>query len=193
MIQVAPIITFRGMETSPALKQRILERIERLEQFHPRITACKVAVNIPHRHQTQGNIFEVTLVVLIPGHDIVVNRSSPDNQAHEDPYVVVRDAFDEAERQLEDIARKSSSHRTRQPGIAAQGRVDRLFRDDGFGFLSTLDDQDIYFNMDRLSGDCAAKLDIGTKVRFVIGDSDTGPYAHSISILETTESEVGED
>jgi ribosomal subunit interface protein len=185
-MQVAPTISFRGMETSPALEAKILQRLTRLLQFHPRITACKVVVDVPHRHQTKGNIFKVTLDLTIPGHEIVVSRNSEHNHEHEDVYVVVRDTFDEAERQLEDIARKSSSHRSRQPGIAMQGHVDRLFPDDGFGFISTLDSQEIYFNFDRLPKKCAQNLSVGSKIGFVIGDSDTGPYAHSISPLESS-------
>jgi ribosome-associated translation inhibitor RaiA len=35
-----------------------------------------------------------------------VNQEGPKNQAHEDVYVAIRDAFDAAARQLEDHARK---------------------------------------------------------------------------------------
>jgi hypothetical protein len=42
----------------------------------------------------------------MPGKDVHVNQEGPKNQAHEDIYVAIRDAFDAAVRQLEDHARK---------------------------------------------------------------------------------------
>jgi len=42
----------------------------------------------------------------MPGTDVHVNQEGPQNHAHEDVYVAIRDAFDAAVRQLEDHARR---------------------------------------------------------------------------------------
>jgi hypothetical protein len=43
----------------------------------------------------------------VPGREIVVGRE-PANHAHDDMNVAIRDAFDAARRQLEDVARRAS-------------------------------------------------------------------------------------
>jgi hypothetical protein len=48
----------------------------------------------------------------VPGAALVINRDPGQDQAHEDVYVAMRDAFDAAERRLEDYVRKSRSPAT---------------------------------------------------------------------------------
>ena len=187
-MQVEPIVSFRGMATSPALRKKIMDRIGRLEQFHPRITSCHVVVDAPHRRQ-KGNVYKVSLNLAVPGHHVSVNRASDEEHAHEDVYVAVRDTFDEAQRQLEDFVRKSSENRTRTPDIPMKGEVNRMSREDGFGFITALDGRDVYFSLERMPQKIADELAVATPVRFLIGEADTGPYAHSISIVETPEAD----
>lgn len=105
-MQVQPKVTFRDFESSPALEAKIEERIERLEKMYGLLTSCQVVVESPHRHHHQGRIYHVRLHLAVPGGDIVVGRDPSEHHAHEDVYVAVRDAFDAAERRLEDHARR---------------------------------------------------------------------------------------
>lgn len=96
-------ISFRGMDPSPAVEARIRDKAARLERLHDRITSCHVVVQAPHRHQHQGNLYEVRIQLRIPGqHELVVNREGRLDPAHEDVYVAIRDAFQAAERLLAD-------------------------------------------------------------------------------------------
>ena len=106
-MQVEPRITFRDMEPSPAIEAKVQERIERLEKRYGRLTTCQVVIESPHRHQQHGRIHHVRVQLSVPGGDIVVGRDPSENHAHEDVYVAIRDAFDAAERRLEDHARRS--------------------------------------------------------------------------------------
>lgn len=100
-------IAFRGMDTSPAVEQRIREKVERLKQFNDRITSCRVTIEEPHRKKQVGNVFHVKIEIGLPGrHDIVVSREPEANHAHEDIYVALRDAFDSARRRLQDVSAK---------------------------------------------------------------------------------------
>jgi ribosome-associated translation inhibitor RaiA len=63
-------------------------------------------VEAPHRHHHKGKLYSVRVDISVPGKDVVVDRAKPINQAHEDVYVAVRDAFDAAVRRLEDQTRK---------------------------------------------------------------------------------------
>jgi ribosome-associated translation inhibitor RaiA len=75
-MQTEPRITFRGIDTSPAVEAAVRERIDRLEQLHDRITSCTVVIEAPHRSSQQGKIFQVHVDVVIPGHEIVAGREA---------------------------------------------------------------------------------------------------------------------
>ena len=99
-------ITFRHMGPSPALEERIRARVAELEQFFARIVSCHVTVECRHQRQHQGKLFDIGIALTLPGCELVVNRDTGLNHAHEDAYVAVRDAFDAVRRQLEDYARR---------------------------------------------------------------------------------------
>ena len=94
-------ITFGHMESSPAVETRVRELADHLGTFSDKIHSCRVVVDSPHRHQHQGKVFNVKVQLTIPGEDVVVDMERPDRDGHEDVYVVLRDAFDAARRQLQ--------------------------------------------------------------------------------------------
>jgi len=110
IMQIEPVINFRGMDSSEAVTAKIRERLDKLERFHDRILTCHVVVEAPHRHKHKGKIYEVRIDLSVPRGEIVVNREPGADHAHEDVYVAIRDAFDALRRQLEDYARKHSDH-----------------------------------------------------------------------------------
>jgi ribosome-associated translation inhibitor RaiA len=93
-------ITFRHMDSSPAVETRVRELADHLGVFSDRILGCRVVLDSPHRHHHQGKVFNVKVQLALPGEDVVVDMERPDRDGHEDVYVVLRDAFDAAERQL---------------------------------------------------------------------------------------------
>ncbi|HEU4708788.1 MAG TPA: ribosome-associated translation inhibitor RaiA [Methylophilaceae bacterium] len=117
-MQVPLQITVRDMPHSDALDTHIREKVEKLEQLFPKIISCRVVVELAHKHQQQGNEFNVRIDLSVPGKkEIVVNRDH-----HEDPYVALRDAFNAAMRQLEDYAQrvkgKTKTHASEQESPA---------------------------------------------------------------------------
>lgn len=105
-MQVPLRVTFREMEPSAAVDDRVREKATWLEQFCDDITACHVVVEERHRHSHQGRLFHVRIDLTVPGKVLVVNRDPHEHHAHEDVYVAMRDAFDAARRQLEDYVRE---------------------------------------------------------------------------------------
>ncbi len=94
-------ISFRNMNRSAAVEARIEQKLARLQHHFPQISACHAALERQHRHQHQGRLYHVVLVLTVPGSEVVVSHVSHDERAHEDVYLAIRDAFDAAERQLE--------------------------------------------------------------------------------------------
>ncbi len=102
-------VTFRGMDPSAALEQRIREKAERLERFDERILGVDVVVQAPHRHHLKGGVYEVRIDLSVPGAEIVVTREPGKDHAHEDPFVAARDAFAAAQRRLRHHAEQQRS------------------------------------------------------------------------------------
>jgi ribosome-associated translation inhibitor RaiA len=104
-MKMPPEITFRNMERSPALQARIEQLMDRMEKFCPQIIHCRFIIEAPHRHHAQGRLFNVSIHLLVPGRDIIIDQDGLKDHSHEDPYVALRDAFKAARRQLQDYER----------------------------------------------------------------------------------------
>ncbi|MBX3155044.1 MAG: ribosome-associated translation inhibitor RaiA [Deltaproteobacteria bacterium] len=99
-------LTFRDMDSSPALEGFVRRWMTKLERVYPRIERCDVTVERPHQSHKHGQLYRVLVRLAVPGPDIVVSHEHPLDGAHENAYVAVRDAFRAARRQLEDHARR---------------------------------------------------------------------------------------
>ena len=173
-------ISFRHMKPSAALETRIREEAEKLELFHDHIMSCRVVVEAPHRHQQKGNLFHIRLDLKTPGKELVVTKEHHDNHAHEDIYVVVRDAFNAMQRQLEDHTRiqhgRVKSHET-----PAHGRILQLIPMQDFGTIKTPDGREIYFHRNSVLSSDFDKLTEGDEVKFVEEAGEEGPQASSVT------------
>lgn len=183
-MQTEPQITFRGMEPSAAIEHTIRERIGRLENFHDRITSCRVVVEAPHRHGQKGQIYRIAIDIDVPGRAVVVTREPGQNHAHEDIHVAIRDAFSAAERQLEDHVRKASGHRVKDHPAKEHGTVDRIFPDGGYGFIRTVPGEELFFQRASVTGDGWQNLAVGSKVHFTPMDGEKGPYAVAVTVAD---------
>ena len=168
-------ITIRDVPHSDALDAKIREKAEKLEKFYPHMMRCRVVVEVPHKHKHQGRIFNVRLDITVPGNELVVNRD-----ADEDVYVAVRDAFDAAKRQLEDYARRQR-HDVKVHVPVLHGKVVRLFKDEGYGFVESVEGQELYFHRDNLSAADFDQLDAGSEVQFIEDIGSEGYQAKRVS------------
>ena len=174
-------VSFRRMDKSEAVQTRILERVEALERLHDRIMRCVIVVDTPHRHKHKGPLFDVKIHIHIPGGEILISREGPQNHAHEDVYVAVRDAFDAAERKLQDRVRRRD-HRTRPHEGPTHGKDTPHFGAEGYGFLETSDGLEVYFHQNSVVDGAFGNLQIGDEVRIEIAsdESEHGPQATTV-------------
>jgi cold shock CspA family protein/ribosome-associated translation inhibitor RaiA len=173
-------ITFKDMEPSSALEARIREKAARLERFEGDILRCIVTVEEPHRHHHQGRLYRVRVEVVVPRGDIVVTRESPQNHAHEDPYVAVRDAFDAVVRQLEDHVRRLSGQTKHHEAPLLHGRITRHMGEQGFGFIETSDGQEVYFHRNSVVEGSFDRLQVGDEVRLAVAEGEKGWQASTV-------------
>jgi len=104
-MQSKPQITFSGITHSDAVEKDILSRVEKLEKFYSKITAIRIIVELEHRSHHKGNLYHVRIELDVPEKNIIISRENHAKHEHEDIYVVIKDVFDAARRQLEDYAR----------------------------------------------------------------------------------------
>jgi len=176
-------ITFRDMDPSAAIEERIREKATKLDTVYDRIMSCRVVIQAPHRHHHKGKLYNVHIDLTVPQGELIVSRDPKDNHAHEDVYVAIRDAFRAAERQLEDYARRQrglvKTHETPQ----SLGKVTKLFPEEGYGIITTPDGVDVYFHRHSVVEDAFSKLEVGSEVRFVLSMGEKGPQASTVSIV----------
>jgi len=175
-------ITFRHMEHSRALEADIRERAEKLDEFCGQIMACRVLVDAPHRHHRQGMLYRVSVDLTVPGHEIVASRMSDEHHAHEDAFVACRDAFDAVKRRLDDYVNRRKQ-RVKQHEAPPHGRVAKLMKEEGYGFIETFDSGEVYFHRNSVLHDAFETMEVGNEVRFSEEMGDKGSQASSVTLI----------
>jgi len=193
-------ITFRNMKPSEAVDARVREEVAKLETFYKGIMHCRVMVELPHRHHRSGDLYHVRIEMTVPGAELIVKRepslqtslrqvdtekqskSYEAQAAHKDVFVVIRDAFKEARRQLQDYARRMRGQ-TKVHVPQPSGRVSRLFPEEGYGFLRTSEGTEIYFHKNSVLHDAFNRLTIGSRVAFSEELGEKGAQASTVRPL----------
>ncbi len=167
-------ITMRDVPHSDALEDHIRQKVAKLESFYPNLTGCRVVVEVPHKHKHQVRQFNVRLDITLPGRELVVNRESDG-----DLYVVLRDAFDAAKRQIEDYGRRQRRD-IKLHAPVFHGKVTRLNADESYGFIETGDGRELYFNWTNLAEGEFDKLHVGGEVHFLVDIGAEGLQAKRV-------------
>ncbi|MFU8818425.1 MAG: HPF/RaiA family ribosome-associated protein [Desulfurivibrio sp.] len=172
-------ITFRHMDSSPAVAAKIREKAKKLERYHDHIMSCRVVVEAPHTHKRTGNLYQVRLDIKVPGKEFAITQHHPRDQAHQDIYVAIRDAFEAAGRRLEEYGRvergEVKAHET-----PPHGRVVSLDPTMDCGQIETPDGHLVYFHRNSVVGDAYDQLEVGSQVRFTEAEGDKGPQASTV-------------
>jgi cold shock CspA family protein/ribosome-associated translation inhibitor RaiA len=198
-MQLPAMITFRGIESTPALEADIRRRIERLETYHSTIMGCRVIVELAQRHHETGNRYHVRIDLTVPGEEIVVaheaslyataqdtdlkksrKQDEPD-PARKHVRVAIREAFDITRRRLQDYARRQRGAvktSLRQP----HGRVVRVFPVDEYGFIEAQDGHEVYFQKTSVLNNAFSRLTVGTEVAFAEEPGEKGPQASTVKL-----------
>lgn len=111
-MQIPVQITFHGLDHSPAIEERVREKVAKLEQFCSDITRCRVTIELHHRNTSnehrKGEPYHVTIDVTVPGDELVVKRDPKKENLHnhEDINIALRDAFNAMERQIKEYVQR---------------------------------------------------------------------------------------
>lgn len=185
ILQVPLEIAFRDVERTDEIDELIRKEVEKLEKMHHNITSCRLAVERPHSAQQSGNPFRVRLGIRVPrGHEVVITRDPADNDMHDPLDVVLNNAFKSAQRKLRKLIEQQRNQTKKHPDQEAGAVVEKLFPEEGYGFLRTVDGEEVYFHRNSVIHNDFDRLEIGTGVRYVAETGDRGLQASTVQIVD---------
>ncbi len=173
-------ITFHGIPVSPALRDSVTQRIQKMQRLAPDIIGCRVTVELEERRHNQGNAYRVHARLQLPGGHIDAGGSSAAGMAHEDPYVAARATFDALQRRLEERLQRRRGEIKRHDAAARRGRIFELYPDTGYGLIRTDDGSEVQFHRSSLAVGGSEDLEVGREVRFVEVPSINGRWAGNV-------------
>lgn len=170
-------VTGRNLELTEAIESEIRQKAEKLDTLYDRIIRCRVVVESPHRRRHQGKLYNIRIYITLPGSELIVRR-----KLHEDLYVAIRDAFYAARRKLEDFARLQRGDVKHHEEVP-QARITSLFPEKGYGFLTTAENEEIYFHEHSVINQNFRHLKVGMKVRYEEAKGQKGPQASTVAVI----------
>ncbi len=194
-MKIPPEITYRNVEKTNAIDTLVNEKIAKLEHVCNYISSCHIAIEKTHDRPRTGSPYRVRIDMTVPpGHELVAQSNPSDSNQHDPLDAVIRDAFSAARQQLVKLTKqqhesdRSKSYEEVQETTAL---VTKLFRDQGYGFLKTLDGREIYFHSNSVLHDDFERLEIGTGVHFSLEQGEEGPQASTVKIIDKPGVRVG--
>lgn len=174
-MQVPLEISTKLIELSAPLEADLRRRAAKLERHFNRITSCRIAVERPSLARTEGGPYRVRVDVTVPGSELVSAKEADDLN------VAIRDAFQAAERQVEEFSRRRRGE-VKTPVLPPEGTVLRIFLEEGYGFIQGEDGREVYFHRNSVLDDFET-LQVGSRVRFAEEQGIEGPQASTVSLV----------
>jgi len=184
-MQLPPEITYEGIEKNSTIDDLINKNIAKLEKICDYIISAHIAVESYNRRHSTGNYYRIRIALRIPPkHEIVVKHTSETGRQFEPLPAIIRRTFESAERQLESLVEKQRNEVKAHTRNETMAIVDKIFRDEGYGFLRALDGHQIYFHKNScLHGEWEI-LRTGINVRYTEQEGEKGSQASSIEIAD---------
>jgi cold shock CspA family protein/ribosome-associated translation inhibitor RaiA len=194
-------VTFHGLAPSEALRGLVNDEAAKLEHLYRDVISCRVAVERLSGQHRHGNPYRVRIDLAVPGKRLVVDSQPATHRAldsianiftmksdevrpqHKDATLATRDAFRKLSRRLQDYARRQRGDVKIHEETQREGQVTRLFTDLDYGFLTTPDGREVYFNRASVLDEGFERPAIGARVRFVEEVGEKGPQASTVRLV----------
>jgi cold shock CspA family protein len=137
----------------------------------------------PGGHHQTGGLYDINIRLSLPeGREVNIGHTKQNDERFSDVTFAINDAFKRARRQLQDkVRRMRGKVKTHEAEPIAT--VVKLDSENGFGFLQTADEREIYFHRNSLLKGDFESLSIGTRVTFFEEMGEKGPQASTVKIL----------
>lgn len=163
----------RHVDVTPELTGAIQSRIADLqpghEATHIRVTLTK------HDHKKAEDSYDVLLVVQIPRHTITARKQQDSFEE------AIRDAFAAMKVELDKLRQKRASHDVRITAPPERGVVSKLFRDEGYGFITLDSGTEVYFHRNAVHDLSFEEIEDGMDVSLNVEAGENGPQATTVN------------
>lgn len=184
-MQVPLEIACPDFELTDGIRVLVNDLAAKLDEVCDHITSCRVTIEMPQKHPESGSPFRVRVEAHVPpGHDLVVKRSESQGDIHDQLPYVLHESFDAMERQIKKIDEMQRGEVKSHPTKQVTGFVSKLFPDDSYGFIDSLDGREIYFHRNSVLNDDFERLAVGTGVHYDEKSGEKGPQASSVKIVD---------
>ncbi|WP_392407230.1 HPF/RaiA family ribosome-associated protein [Chlorogloeopsis fritschii] len=194
-MKVPPEITYRNLEKTDAIDALVHEKIAKLEQVCNYISSCHIAIEKIHDRPRAGSPYRVRIDMTVPpGHELVAESNPPDVNQYPPLESVIRDAFNAVVRQLKKLSEQQHEYdraKVQDNTQQTTALVTKLFPEEGYGFVRTLDGQEIYFHRNSVLHDDFERLEIGTGVSCFVELGEEGPQASTVKIVDKPGARAG--
>jgi ribosomal subunit interface protein len=159
-------------DIQPELRERIVQRLEELNAQHEDIVHARVALDKDTHHQ-QG-VDEVRVILALSGKMLTAKKTAPSL------YDAANAALETVERELKEF-RDQRRGVVKEPGPRIRGRIVRIFRDRGYGFIETETYQEVYFHANSVHGIPFEQLEVGMAMDLGIEAGEKGLQASRVT------------
>jgi cold shock CspA family protein/ribosome-associated translation inhibitor RaiA len=176
-------IAFHNTEPSAAVEADIRQQVDKLATRHAHLIGCRVSIEALHNQHRTGNVFDVHIVLSLPGRDLAVSRAphhAKDHRARPDLHAALREAFRAAERQLASHKGRPGQDATAPSGSALSGQVAQVLPGEDHAFILNNLGTQVYFHRDSLTRGEFEALKVGDPVHYVEAAGDAGPVATKV-------------
>lgn len=186
-------ISFHGLESSESIEQIIQNDAAKLERVCDRLISCRVGVKLDQKSSNTSNPFKITIEMRVPpGHNLVVTNKSGVKEAADDLPAAIKNTFKSAHRRLKQLVEKQQGAKKSHPQQEITGIITKIFSAEGYGFLRTIDGEEVYFHRNSIVNDEFDRLEPGTGVSYTTQVGEEGLQASSVQVLERTPERANE-
>lgn len=172
-------ITARDFDLPAWLETEIRQKTAKLERYCKDIIDCEVAIEAPAAgHHQKGGPYKVRIDLQVKGAELAISNRTAENLK-----AAVRDAYEAAQRQIGDHSQRMQREVKARASIPI-ARVSRVFAENGYGFITTPEGEEIYFHRNSVLDGKFDRLEPGTEVRFDEEQGESGPQATSVKVVD---------
>jgi cold shock CspA family protein len=178
-------ITFRHMPEANDIKDWIMEKAAKLEEFCPHVSSCRVAIEKVQEHLDRGRPYSVRLDIKVPpGHELVIKKGQAEGDLHESLRNILDKTFDAAVRDVLKLAEKQKGKIKTHPYKEVNAFVEKIFKDRGYGFLKAIDGHEVYFHKNSVRSGDFNRLKEMTGVNYIEEQGEKGPQARAVRVVD---------
>ncbi len=178
-------ISWQGVDRSEAIEELIGKDVEKLERICDHLISCRIGLKRDQKRHHTANPFRIRIEIRVPpGRNLIVTHDSGLKEAADDLPAALKHAFKSADRLLRELVAKQQGGVKSHPRQETTALVATLFRDEGYGFLKSVDGEEIYFHRHSVLHDDFNRLEVGTGVTYTAEMGADGLQASTVQVVD---------